>query len=425
MSVNISSEWDACGFASISLEREWKRACRRAQQYEHVFDANDDNVSPPQQQSNSKPSFTLINLWPELQPKDEEKEVKSTDTTVKDPWLQAALQIQGDLAHMLHWIRTKQNEYISLDLPESEASLIQSTVTSFTATTAQEVERLRSMVGSSHPASNTWPPLQTSIVSMLLDQLKEITTLFTILTKTLKRPAVHRWQHPLECRLWISSRSGDQRFLPTRPSHVLQKRVGYEYQQHQERIQQAVMHRKRPHSNLLFPKAPVAVQESKSADSWNVESETESTNETHSSITAAVTEPPTKKKLEVTVQKPMNNSSIWQHEDSEEEDLKSSLEREAVLLTAKRNSDLDAIQKMEQRMLDITGLLSQFTELVSTQQEDVWQIFDNTETSKENMTKGQEQLVNATERKKNSKHWMARAIFAMGCMLLFFHWLRP
>jgi hypothetical protein len=370
-------EADPAVFASTSLEREWKRACRRAEHLDDVYDSSDEQPASPPSVQNSKPGFTVINLWTDLQPQ-EPQETK--ETTFRDPWLQAASQIRGNLEHMQGWIKSKQDEYISLDLPESEASLIQSTVTSFTAATTQEIERLRSMVNNTQ--ATTWPQFQTSIVFYLLDQLKSISNLFTSLTKARKRLAVHRWQHPLESRLWVSSK--------------------------------AMVQRKRPHSTLLqavenarYVSNDSDMQETKytAYDSDDIQSH----NQPYS-------------KPDKPAAKPTIITPSW---EDNSEDVKASLEREAVLLMAKSSNDLDAIQKMEQRMLDITSLLSQFTDLVTVQQEEVWQIYDNTETSKENMRQGQEQLVNAAQRKNNSKHWMARAIFTMGCVLLVFHLLRP
>jgi hypothetical protein len=101
------------------------------------------------------------------------------------------------------------------------------------------------------------------------------------------------------------------------------------------------------------------------------------------------------------------------------------LQQEAVLLKAKVENDLDAVQAMEQSMVDITALLSQFSELVASQQENVWNIHDATATTKENMEQGQEELVDATARTKASRHWTATGITAMGLILLIFHWIRP
>jgi flagellar hook-basal body complex protein FliE len=100
------------------------------------------------------------------------------------------------------------------------------------------------------------------------------------------------------------------------------------------------------------------------------------------------------------------------------------MEQEALMLQSMVHSDLDSVQKMEQQMVSITTLLTQFSELVSEQSEEVWQIHDTAKETNENMKKGQETLVDAAEKTHQSRHYMAKGIFAMGCLLLLFHWLR-
>ena len=101
------------------------------------------------------------------------------------------------------------------------------------------------------------------------------------------------------------------------------------------------------------------------------------------------------------------------------------LEREAAQLLLVARSDLDAVQKMEQRMVDITTLLSQFASLVTAQQREVQQIHTDTTDAKDNVAQGQEHLVEAKERTASSRHYTATAIAVLGWLLLFFHWIRP
>lgn len=69
-------------------------------------------------------------------------------------------------------------------------------------------------------------------------------------------------------------------------------------------------------------------------------------------------------------------------------------------------------------------MIGQFSNLVGEQQEEILQIHDIAKESKENIDKGQENLIDATERQKQSKHWLAWIIVAMSMTLLFFHTLR-
>jgi t-SNARE complex subunit (syntaxin) len=89
------------------------------------------------------------------------------------------------------------------------------------------------------------------------------------------------------------------------------------------------------------------------------------------------------------------------------------------------HTDLDQIHKMEQMMYDITTLLSQFGELAQEQQDEVWDIHQTTADTKENINKGKDQLIDAKERTSSSHHYMAKLIFLLSWILLFFHWILP
>jgi hypothetical protein len=104
--------------------------------------------------------------------------------------------------------------------------------------------------------------------------------------------------------------------------------------------------------------------------------------------------------------------------------LEEDLQQEAALLLVAVHNDLDSVQKTEQRMVQITTLISQFSNLVSEQQEGILQIHDSAQETKENIDKGQENLVDAAERTKRSRHYLAWSIFAMSMTLLLFHTLR-
>jgi t-SNARE complex subunit (syntaxin) len=80
---------------------------------------------------------------------------------------------------------------------------------------------------------------------------------------------------------------------------------------------------------------------------------------------------------------------------------------------------------MEQMMVNITTLISQFANLVSEQQDDVYTIHDAAAEVQQNMSQGQEHLVEAKDRTRSSHHYMAKGILAMTILLLLLHWWRP
>jgi len=110
----------------------------------------------------------------------------------------------------------------------------------------------------------------------------------------------------------------------------------------------------------------------------------------------------------------------------EEEEQIDQLQREsAALLATYQHSDLEGVQKVERSMVDITQLLSRFTDLITEQQEDIFMIHDQALKSKENVDKGQDQLVDAANRGEKSKHPMATFIVVMALLLLLFNWITP
>lgn len=89
------------------------------------------------------------------------------------------------------------------------------------------------------------------------------------------------------------------------------------------------------------------------------------------------------------------------------------------LVQQEPNSALTDIKAVEQKIIEITTLFSQFSTLVSDQQEDVIAVYTNTNQTKDNMTKGQEQLIDAEERITKSRHRMAKFIVGIGIVLFF------
>ena len=109
----------------------------------------------------------------------------------------------------------------------------------------------------------------------------------------------------------------------------------------------------------------------------------------------------------------------------EEESYIENLQRESAYLTAKLQNEMDDVRKIEVSMTEITTMLMQFADLVAEQHEDVTKVGDNTRKSKKNVEKGQEQLVAAAQKGKESKHRMATLIVVMALVLLFVNYITP
>lgn len=123
------------------------------------------------------------------------------------------------------------------------------------------------------------------------------------------------------------------------------------------------------------------------------------------------------------IQQPHENILPSSYEEEEHMD---QLQREsATLLATYQHSDLEGVQKAERSMVEIATLLSRFTDLITEQQEDIFAIHDQALKSKENMVKGQDQLVDAANRGEKSKHPMATFLVFMALLLLLFNWITP
>jgi hypothetical protein len=415
---------------SIDLSHVWKEACFKAfglEDWEFVEPTDcskdlDVAILPSSESS----QFNVINLLNQL---DDVRDDEINENG-RDPWMETARHIHSNIHEMTMFLSNNRFDYIQLDTSDDDASLIQSTVASFIATTAAEIESL-------HQCLSTTPTNQkqshcAGVVQILMIELKErVAEPFGFLSKQRQRAAVELWQTPIQSRLWIpnffpkekdatlellglddddedelvdKASKVDQRFLFKRLSH----RLHTDFWQSYETSKHAVR-RQQPPASLSQRTHEVA-------------------HPSTAGYAMAVSDVTSKPKSFATRQLPQVPVTFLGDDDDGGEDFASSaagLQQEAMLLQMKTHSDLDSVQKMEQAMVDITTLLSQFANLVVEQQENVWDIHDATVTTKENIQQGKENLEDAKERVAASKHYMASAITAMGILLLLLHWLRP
>jgi hypothetical protein len=408
---------DSICTSSYSREKEWQQCCTFVMGFEWVDNFDEEEEKKSDEDQNLHSIQQVINL---MEDDEEDKDDLNDDRPeAEDHWTENALRIQADLTRMSRWIRSKQHEYVGLEMRDGEASLIQSTVTSYAATTASELESLRKIIPSS---SSNVASHRAGVVQILLSQLQEqITEPFGSLQRQRTRISVQLWHNPLQCKLYqpkprTESNSSmmqlfddedtverEQRFLPRRQSPP----EDYDFLSNYTRETDPIISL-RPEflTRLARKKRPI---ETPPQDAIK-----ENTN----------TPLPTMPKIPTMPQK----ATILPYQQATTEEsrrqLDEDLQQEAALLTVAVNSDLDSVQKMEQRMVEITTLIGQFSNLVSEQQENIWQIHDSAEKTKDNMDKGQENLVDAAERTKRSKHYTAWTLFAMTMTLLFFHTLR-
>jgi hypothetical protein len=123
---------------------------------------------------------------------------------------------------------------------------------------------------------------------------------------------------------------------------------------------------------------------------------------------------------------PSYHAEEEEKEAEEEGERMDRLQREkSTLLASYQHSDMEGVQKVERSMVEITTLLSRFTDLISEQQDSIFTIHDNALKSKENIDKGQDNLVDSADRGQKSRHPMAAFIFMSALLLLLFNWITP
>jgi hypothetical protein len=481
--------------ASLNRSYEFKKCCAIAMGFEWVDDLNDSEDDGTNDQSGSSydnigVGIQLINLLDgNHEENGEDQEMPGTSNIyAEDTWMDNAVRIRHDLTRMSLWIQSKASLYVGLDMQDGEASLIQSTVTTFAATTASEIETLREMNkmnntrnATSNHANNLINHRSGIVQILLMDLQDKITSPFSKLQKQRTRIAVHIWQHPLECRLYnpkqqktrrrpATARTAAAPSSGTGPGHKMQAllfddddggdddddssgfgqvkdqrfypRQQQQNYQHNDRnfIEKYTRRRqqKQESSAQFPPPEPDFVQRlekrrrifrmtakaNNSADFGSAST----TDDRFSGVVATHDQNPEILFLLQQQQRRKQEASVEPQPVllPYQEQLANDLQEETMQLatTMIATSDLDSVQKMEQKMVEITTLIGQFSNLVQEQQEQIISVHESAVETKENITKGQENLVDAADRTKQSKHYKAMIIFAMGCILLFFHILR-
>jgi len=410
----MTSPLNEVNFAATSLKREWRRCYLDALGFQELDDEFEKSF-PAEGGEVKRSRIAVVNL---LRSSCQDSHVSSSSRpphAAVDQWTETAVEVQNNILEMAAWIQKKKWDFVSVNMPDEEASIIGSTVTAFIPTTANEIESLRQMAHATERP--TQQQHRMGIVQILMILLKEeVADPFQTLQKQRSRTAVTLWQNPLQCRLMVpcaamneeeedeldaalgissslssQTQRSKQCFLPSRPSHLLQRGFRDAYKD--------LPRRKQRPSSLLFNKP--------------------------GSISFKSTSKKDKPLSGVTTRDAHQRDAVAQSDVSDTSYYLSppALKQESLLLAV--NHDLDSVQQMEQRMMDITQLLSQFASLVSEQQEFVQDIYETTSDAKSNVEKGQEELVKAKETAKASKHFMAKAITSMGVALLILHWIKP
>lgn len=493
---------------------------------ESYYDEKGGLMSTSLSSSSASSSVHVINLLSishssETQDEEEEKEAAARACHhYVDPFHENALRIDESIRQMSNLLQRKRAAYVDVYasllstspatsattenygnkggdaggdgavMSEGERSILESTVASFAASTANQIESLRQMVmpsGGNGGENDTRKDAggvgdleghRAGIISYLLLRLRhDVAQPMNEMQKERRRGAVYLLQNPHLCQLPPTRKKKtrkmgnnkstlrenneddilemlesemddgyydmeDRRFMPkrTKLTHEEQleedafRSLYYEGEDNDALARDL----KPPVSKLGIPRN--ANKDGKETVAGRTEKLSARTRRQDKMTTTNISSQQLRKQQQPSVlptkkgthtvhhnstQHNINNDLITLRNDEQEETYVEQLQQESALLTSSLQNELDDVRRVEQRMTEITALLTQFSSIVAEQQEEIISIHENTQRSKSNVDKGQEQLVKATEYGEKSKHWMAKFIFGLGLILLFFNWITP
>lgn len=404
--------------ASFDQTSTWKQCCNQILGFEEAKDEQEDH------QATTATSPPFLNLIPPTL-------FDPSSNTPLDAWMATTNQLVENIHEMKSFLHTKQSTY-ALSMLDAEASLVQTTLTSFTAQTAVELERLHSTAHSAH---------RVGIIQILMAVLKEeIADPFAQLVQ--KRSAslsVALYQNPLQCRLVEQPQQySDGGVVGALLDDDEKLDLRFRPKQQSTRVL---------HENFWDTYANPAQQRMRRPVSW-VQSLVEcGAHEVGSDVEDEFideidddgsSEPPNKPQdpsrktslpaaASSTARRPqpqphtVDESPQWSiptdtlHEES------MALQQSVMA----RHHELDSIQQVETAMVTITQLMSQFADLVSEQHSNVFTIHDNVDSAAQAVQAGKDALVDAKEKAYRSHHYMAKGIAGIGFMLLVLHWVLP
>ena len=377
---------------SKNLQQEWLQCCSAALGYE--LTENESKVTT----KDGDNIIVLLNLLDDTDERLEDSQ-SNDDWVSNDAWMENATRINDSLNKIIQLIARKKNSYFE-PRNDDEASLLESTVLSFVATTANQIEALQQTISSSN---RDFIQHCIGIVGYLMATLREeIANPFAKMQKQRMRPALSLWENPLQCRLILNrfdplddadEEEQEFRFIPKTPLPS----PSYDFLDTYQLGDDSTLSLERPKSILQLQNQRTLPPPATNQSSANVQ------------VLRKVGEKPP----------PLPPRETFHSSKEQDEEYSNLLQQEALLLTATLQTDLDSVHQVEARMTEITALLTQFSNLVSEQQMEIVTIHETTVESKRNVEKGHDHLVNAAERVQQSRHYMASIITIMALLLLF------
>ena len=335
-----------------------------------------------------------------------------------------------------------KNEMI---MSEADASIFESTVTSFAISTANQIDQLRQTAAADLNQNNDLKFHREGVVSILLNHLREdVMKTMSELRQIRTRIAfeqVHFLNEPLSCGkgyLSLLDRESSETTLDLKGniSNNTEEAKEMNNDQHISPPSYFEMNKEEVELQNFLKcsegKSPFII--AKSETQSFIDNQTISKNEIgestkkHMIMNTAKNPNFTNNQPGIVVKDKIHmTTNKTEYNDSKEDDKYiDDLVRENTLITSQiqqSTQNIDEIHQIENSMMQITTLINQFSNLISEQQEDVIMIHDTTIESKELLEKGTDKIVDATERTKKGGHYMAKAIFAMSIILWLLNWL--
>jgi hypothetical protein len=434
-SINRTKEWHAC-CREIILGRNPKRQ----RLHPHVYD-DDENEDHPPTDTHASSGYLAIDLRPA-------SSSTTSQPSISDAWLSTALAMSSSIDDVSATISSQSTTYANSDTlhicfssrhyetTSADRSLLETTVASFAAGMAKQIDSLREAVTVADEEEWATGPVghRTGIASCLMTRLKlEVMEPMTKLTLEREEKfkngedAVRIAEEPT---LGFDCRGGGERPMPPAPWEMGEHNDESERREREEEYVEFINVYGRENEreddlvqslnslkNNTMP--PLAVMQC--LDFPERTSQQYTTNTTN-----AIQKPHQEQQSSLfslrSKQPIQTNDYLLDNTENETQQLQ---RESAALLCTYQQSDLDTVQKVERSMVEITQLLSRFTDLISEQQEDILSIHDKALKSKENVDRGQEELVDAAKRGEGSRHPMAVFIVCMALTLLFLNWILP
>lgn len=420
---------------------------------------NDDNEKDNDEDEEKYNGEYYSDLLPVFDLTEKTNEATTTTTTTmpdhyyyndehkKSKWTENAMLISSTIDDMTNYLRQNACAYVGTfegissssslaaaaaaaasfeKMDSAESSEFEFMITSFTVSTANQIEQLRKTQTNAileetknSSSSNNNMDLQNhhaAILAILLSRLQE--DVMKTMNELIKLRKLHNNENEDSERSdsdFEKQEEEEDRMEDNEEAHPLNNLTMF----HNESVSQNHQTSSSQHhlSNEEEEDVVSKYEDEHSAMNHLNNKETSNDNESTLNSTQKILPYPKKEYPKKRNQHKIINqdSSVIQDENGP---TPTSQQTQTQILYEPQTQNLQEIQKIETNMIQITQLLQQFSSLVEAQTEQVEFIHEAAMDAKESMEKGTDQIVDATERKESSPHHMAKFIFSLGVLLL-------